>query len=222
MIGGQWGADFARIPVHASPPAGEPLGHTVRAPLERAFGQSFDDVQIHTDAWAASSAGRMGARAYTVGSHIAFGPGEFAPGTIAGRMLIAHELAHIAQQRGSPEAQAPRIDRQHEREAGLASARAVLGERVASGAPVAIALADNEPDWTDALLDAVKSAARDTLKKSAGLTEGVALEAANIVDTVIWLPMPQPTPSTTLSPGSRIAKDSPRNNERRCAAWRTA
>src|SRR5207248_5337577 len=37
---------------------------------------------------------------FTVGPHIAFGKGEFKPGTPAGDALLAHELAHVSQQRG--------------------------------------------------------------------------------------------------------------------------
>jgi len=44
---------------------------------------------------------RLNARAFTVGQHVAFGPGEFRPGTIAGDALIAHELAHVVQQGGA-------------------------------------------------------------------------------------------------------------------------
>lgn len=39
-----------------------------------------------------------GARALTVGSDIAFAPGQFEPGTPVGDALIAHELAHVLQQ----------------------------------------------------------------------------------------------------------------------------
>jgi hypothetical protein len=38
------------------------------------------------------------ALAYTVGPHVVFAPGRYAPGTREGRRLLAHELAHVAQQ----------------------------------------------------------------------------------------------------------------------------
>src|SRR3954471_20874347 len=44
------------------------------------------------------------ARAFTLGRDIAFAPGEYAPGTAQGRRLIAHELAHVVQQTGTPTA----------------------------------------------------------------------------------------------------------------------
>ena len=58
----------------------------------------FDDVRVHTDSEAAATARGIGARAFTMGNRIAFAPGEFAPETVSGRRLIAHELAHVAQQ----------------------------------------------------------------------------------------------------------------------------
>jgi hypothetical protein len=42
----------------------------------------------------------LGARALTVGTHIAFAPGEYRPGGVRGNALIAHELAHVVQQAG--------------------------------------------------------------------------------------------------------------------------
>ena len=71
--------------------------------MESRFGHSFNQVRIHTDARAAASAQAVNGLAYTVGSHIAFGPGLYAPGTGGGRTLLAHELAHVVQQ-GSPAA----------------------------------------------------------------------------------------------------------------------
>lgn len=83
----------------ASP--GEALDAGARAYLEPRFGHDFSRVRVHSGADAAASAAAVGARAYTVGSHIAFGSGAYAPGTDAGRRLIAHELAHVLQQRHS-------------------------------------------------------------------------------------------------------------------------
>jgi hypothetical protein len=58
------------------------------------------------DREAAECAAGFGARAFTLGDHISFGANEFAPQTRSGRNLIAHELAHVAQNRsGNPSAQ---------------------------------------------------------------------------------------------------------------------
>jgi len=77
---------------------GTPLPESTRASLESPFGRSFDHVRIHTDAAAASVAVSVGARAFTVGSHVFFGSGEYRPASTGGRKLIAHELAHTIQQ----------------------------------------------------------------------------------------------------------------------------
>jgi hypothetical protein len=60
----------------------------------------FSHVRIHTDERAARSAEEIGALAYTAGTHVVFGPGQFAPETSKGRKLLAHELTHVVQQGG--------------------------------------------------------------------------------------------------------------------------
>jgi hypothetical protein len=82
--------------VLASP--GQPLNLATRAFFEPRFGYDFSRVRVHTDGQAAQSAGDMKARAYTVGQHVVFGAGKYAPGTNAGDSLIAHELVHTVQQ----------------------------------------------------------------------------------------------------------------------------
>jgi len=70
--------------------------------MEAGFGYRFENVRIHTDDEADRSARAYGAVAYTVGSHIAFQAGSFDPSSTVGQRLIAHELTHVLQQRGSP------------------------------------------------------------------------------------------------------------------------
>ncbi|MBN9385059.1 MAG: DUF4157 domain-containing protein [Chitinophagaceae bacterium] len=80
---------------------GQPLTGDVRGRMESAFGMSFSHVRTHTDATATEASHRVNARAFTVGNHIAFGNGEYQPGTMLGDALIAHELAHTIQQSGA-------------------------------------------------------------------------------------------------------------------------
>ena len=77
---------------------GLPLPASVRAEMEPRFGHDFSHVRIHRDGAAAGVARALDARAYTVGHHIAFGTGEYAPGTARGDFLLAHELAHVSSQ----------------------------------------------------------------------------------------------------------------------------
>jgi hypothetical protein len=81
---------------------GSALDPGTRSTMESAFGQSFDDVRVHTDAQASASAESVGANAYTVGSDIVFKGGQFDPGSAAGQRTIAHELAHVVQQSRGP------------------------------------------------------------------------------------------------------------------------
>jgi hypothetical protein len=78
---------------------GSPLNAADQAYFEAAFGADLSGVRIHTGRDAAVSATREGASAYTVGRDVVFGAGRYAPGTRAGRLLLAHELAHVIQQR---------------------------------------------------------------------------------------------------------------------------
>lgn len=73
--------------------------------MEPLFLHDFSKVRVHTDDKAARSARALNAHAYTFGSHVAFGAGQFAPETDQGRRLIAHELTHVVQQQNAPRIQ---------------------------------------------------------------------------------------------------------------------
>lgn len=88
---------------------GQPLDHATRAFMEPRFGRDFSHVRLHTDALASRSAKAVAARAYTVGPNIVFRSGEYAPDSVAGRTLLAHELAHVVQQGGSQPATLRRV-----------------------------------------------------------------------------------------------------------------
>lgn len=81
---------------------GHPLDPSIRAFVEQRFDHDLSQVQVHTGEDAARSAEAIGAKAYTVGTHIAFAKGRYEPATPLGMKLLAHELAHVAQQRASP------------------------------------------------------------------------------------------------------------------------
>ncbi len=77
---------------------GQPLDPATRAFMEPRFGHDFSRVRVHTDVKAAESARAVNALAYTVGREVVFGAGRYAPGTMAGQRLLAHELVHVVQQ----------------------------------------------------------------------------------------------------------------------------
>ncbi len=84
------------------------LDEPTRVPLEQRFGRALGNVQLHTGPDASESARALHARAYTVGNHIVFGDGQYAPTTNAGRRLLAHEVTHALQQ-GHGTHQAPDV-----------------------------------------------------------------------------------------------------------------
>ena len=81
---------------------GKPLDQATRAFFEPRFGNEFGHVRVHTDGQAAQSAAAVNALAYTVGSNLVFGSGQYAPHSEQGRRLLAHELTHVQQQRAAP------------------------------------------------------------------------------------------------------------------------
>lgn len=85
--------------VLASP--GQPLAGPIRRSMEPWFGHDFSDVRVHTDHRAAVSANAVHARAYTVGRHVVFAEGEYAPDTTEGKRVLTHELTHVVHQSGS-------------------------------------------------------------------------------------------------------------------------
>jgi hypothetical protein len=80
---------------------GQPLDPATRAFFEPRFGHDFSRVRVHADERAAASSRSVKALAYTVGRDIVFGTGQYAPGTSAGRRILAHELTHVVQQQGA-------------------------------------------------------------------------------------------------------------------------
>ena len=112
---------------------GRSLPEPLRMKMESSFGQDFSDVRIHEGAEATS----IGAHAYTVGPHIYFRPGLYAPHQQRGQALLGHELTHVVQQRagrvapsegaGVPINANPAL----ESEADSAGARAATGQTVA-------------------------------------------------------------------------------------------
>lgn len=121
---------------------GEPLDSATRSFMEPRFGHDFSQVRVHASLGAAASASAVQARAYTVGQHIVLGAGSPAPGSMSGRLLLAHELAHVVQQSGGGGG-APEISPSapHEADARAAARTVAAGgaARVASRTGVGLA-----------------------------------------------------------------------------------
>lgn len=84
----------------ASGAGGSPLPATLQRKFERSLGADLGGVRVHTGAASAEAAESVSARAYTVGSDIHFGAGQYNPSSSAGEALLAHEVAHTVQQAG--------------------------------------------------------------------------------------------------------------------------
>lgn len=77
---------------------GQPLPESVKNDMQQQLQADFSAVRIHTSGEAATLAAGINARAFTVGNDIFFASGEYAPDSIEGRKLLAHELTHVVQQ----------------------------------------------------------------------------------------------------------------------------
>lgn len=81
---------------------GRALDDDVRAEMEARLGADFSDVRVHTDSSASDSARAVGAHAYTVGTDLVFQHGRYNPSSDEGKLVLAHELTHVIQQRDGP------------------------------------------------------------------------------------------------------------------------
>jgi Domain of unknown function (DUF4157) len=75
-----------------------PLEPAFRSRMEGRFGEDLSGVRVHSDAAAGEAARAVGAAAFTLGERIVFQPQHYRSDG-GGRRLIAHELAHVLQQR---------------------------------------------------------------------------------------------------------------------------
>jgi hypothetical protein len=114
--------------------SGSELPASVRQPMESRFDVDFSNVRVHNDRSAAEATSALGTRAFTIGQHIAFNSDEYKPASPSGQRLLAHELAHAAQQRDAGTGRAAfKPDARDEHEANVAADRAVQGLSAQAG-----------------------------------------------------------------------------------------
>jgi len=118
--------------------SGQSLNAETNNFMESRFGRSFDDVQIHDGVKANESARALNALAYTVGNHIVFGAGQYAPQTTSGRKLLAHELTHVVQQSQAPTSAVQPLSIGSPQDAGEVEAEQVANA-VVTGQPIKVA-----------------------------------------------------------------------------------
>lgn len=103
---------------------GNPLDRETREAIEPVFGRDFSRVRVHTDTEAAQSTATLRSSAYTVGHHVVFGAGRYAPRTAPGRWLLAHELTHVVQQANLGESQPEAVGQPHDSYEDVAAQKA--------------------------------------------------------------------------------------------------
>jgi hypothetical protein len=105
--GQRGGSSTARVPPAANPGkrtlteelgGGDRLPDAPRARFERSLGRDLSGVRMHTGDAAAERADRVDARAFATGQHVVVGKGEHRPDDDKWLRLLAHEVAHTAQQ----------------------------------------------------------------------------------------------------------------------------
>jgi hypothetical protein len=104
------------------PRAPQRLPASLQGRMERAFGRRFEDVELHRES-AEVPAGQL---AMTRGRRIHLERGAVDLTAARGELVLAHELAHVAQQDGRGERTGTR--RELEREAARAATHAVQGQ----------------------------------------------------------------------------------------------
>lgn len=120
--------------------SGQRLDAGTRGYMESRFGHDFGDVRVLTGATAHAAARSVGARAFTVGSRIAFREGAYAPSTGPGRQLLAHELTHVLQQRSGPHRLQRKGEGEEEAEQGVLFWFSVKVDRVLGPAELMVEL----------------------------------------------------------------------------------
>ncbi|WP_137294796.1 DUF4157 domain-containing protein [Nocardioides dongxiaopingii] len=87
--------------IESSVGGGESLEAPVRSTMEAAFGTDLGKVRIHRGASAAKISRTISAEAFTTGNDIFFAGGAYDPSSARGQKVLAHELGHVMQGKGS-------------------------------------------------------------------------------------------------------------------------
>jgi hypothetical protein len=156
---------------------GQPLAPSTRAALERSFGRDLSDVRLHDGPDAGRAARAAGAIAYAHGADVVLDRSALPAAPQAEQFVVAHEVAHVIQQRGTAASAAgrrpsrgSRAGEPAEREADAAAARALAGvsvgplrQRAAAGVLSRFEVSERN---RIASLSAVISTARDIATRS--------------------------------------------------------
>jgi hypothetical protein len=157
---------------------GRPLDTGTRDFMEPRFREDFSHVRIHTGADAAASARDVDALAYTVGHDVVFAAGQYAPATAGGRRLMAHELAHVVQQKSGSGIGLQRQAADTDAASAEEEAADAVAEVVAGPAAGEVAAAEAGPVNGAEELDAGVKAKKDKPKKIASCDRKILAEGS--------------------------------------------
>jgi hypothetical protein len=163
-------ADATRAPrSRASSPADRtggaqpaPLASDVQRDMEARFGHEFGAVRIWPAQGSVPTPQSLGADAYAVGDDLVFGPGAYAPDTADGRLLLAHELAHVVQQSGAPRANAHELAQPEPPQSAAEHDATRAAVRALTGLPAAVSTT-TPPTVACGLFGSIKNAATSLL-----------------------------------------------------------
>lgn len=133
-------------------------GGDIMSQMGQAMGADFSGVKVNANS---NKATEMGALAYTQGEELHFAPGQYNPGSQAGKELIGHELSHVKQQReGRVQANTSINGQPVNNNAGLEKEADDLGKKAAnfSGAPVAQAKSEKKASKSTAQAKVIQQA----------------------------------------------------------------
>ncbi|OYQ63152.1 hypothetical protein B9G53_18420 [Pseudanabaena sp. SR411] len=80
---------------------GQSLEPNLQAKMGLAMGADFSGVKVHTDSQSDQLSKSIQAKAFTTGQDVFFRQGQYNPTSRGGQELIAHELTHVVQQKGT-------------------------------------------------------------------------------------------------------------------------
>jgi hypothetical protein len=189
--------------------SGRSLDPARQSMMGNLLGHDFSTVRVHRGKAAANSAHQLGARAYTVGDHIILGATDSTSDSRSSRFLLAHELAHVVQQRlGGPTAEGG-LDGPSEREAESAAAALVEGRRppmLVRGAAVGVQRQVAQSPAESSHLDRARQI--DEYVRAHPELSTVALQQL-LNDRNAFLPLAQRPPATAVVQPSAPPKAAP-------------
>ncbi|MEH2394218.1 MAG: DUF4157 domain-containing protein [Nostoc sp.] len=100
-VGGMSATAGLETAINQARGGGHPLAKGIRKPIERFLRADFSKVKVHTDYRANQLNQSIQAKAFTTGQDVFFRQGEYNPGSLGGKKLLAHELTHVVQQNRS-------------------------------------------------------------------------------------------------------------------------